>query len=136
MPVESHGQRLQHAEHVDVWGTGRATREFPYVEDAARAMQLALEQYDCPAPLHIGSGMEISISDLGRLTTRKTGFSGEIRFDPTQPDGQPRRCLDISRASELFGFTATTPFERGLDRTIAWFRERRLAIHNLVMASG
>ncbi len=115
---------------VHCWGTGRPTREFLYVEDAAHAIVLATEHLDTPEPINIGSGREISIADLAALIARKVGFRGRICFDPSQPDGQPRRCLDVSRAKALFGFTATTSLSEGIDRTIAWYlasRSRRLA---------
>ena len=89
---------------LTVWGTGTPTREFLYVEDAARAIHLAAEKLDTPDPVNVGSGEEISIADLARLIAQKTGFKGEVRLDPSQPDGQPRRCLDTTRARELFGF--------------------------------
>jgi GDP-L-fucose synthase len=110
---------------VHVWGTGQATREFLYVEDAARAIQLALEHYDSAEPVNVGSGQEMSIAALARRIAQRTGFEGELRFDATRPDGQPRRCLDIARARELFHFEAATPFEEGLDRTIAWYEATR-----------
>lgn len=106
---------------LSVWGTGRPTREFLYVEDAALAICLAAEKLETSEPVNVGSGQEISIADLAMLIARKTGFSGEIRFDPSQPDGQPRRCLEVSRAKELFGFEATTSLSAGLDRTVAWY---------------
>jgi GDP-L-fucose synthase len=118
-------------DHIEVWGTGQATREFLHVKDAARAIQLALEQYDAPEPVNIGSGMEITIANLARLIAHKTGFTGEIRFDASKPDGQPRRCLDVSRAEELFHFRAFTPFEIGLEQTIAWYRRVRHQLANL-----
>jgi GDP-L-fucose synthase len=103
------------------WGTGSATREFLYVEDCARAIVMATERYDGEEPVNIGSGMEISIRELAELIARLTGFDGEIVWDATKPDGQPRRCLDTSRAKALFGFEADTPFEVGLQRTIDWY---------------
>jgi GDP-L-fucose synthase len=106
---------------LKAWGTGRPTREFLYVEDAARAIQLATETLNSPEPVNVGSGQEISIADLARLIALKTGYHGEIQFDPRQPDGQPRRCLEVSRAYELFGFRATTSLPEGLDKTIAWY---------------
>lgn len=109
------------ADHIDVWGTGRASREFLYVEDAARGILLAAEHDNDSSPVNLGSGMEITICDLARLIARLAGFTGEMRFDPTQPDGQPRRCLDVSRARERFGFSAEVDFEDGLRRTIAWY---------------
>jgi GDP-L-fucose synthase len=107
---------------LPVWGTGRPTREFLYVEDAARGLHLALERLETADPVNIGSGQEIAIADLAGLIARKTGFTGEVRYDTSQPDGQPRRCLDVTRARELFGFEAATPFDEGLERTIAWYR--------------
>lgn len=103
------------------WGSGAATREFLYVEDAAEGILLAAEHYEKPAPVNLGSGMEISICDLVNLIAKLTGFTGEIEWDATKPDGQPRRCLDVTRALNEFGFRAGTPFEEGLRRTIAWF---------------
>ena len=110
---------------LPVWGTGRPTREFLYVEDAARGLHLALERLETSEPVNIGSGQEISIADLAGLIARKTGFAGQLKFDPNQPDGQPRRCLDVRRAKELLGFEATTSLSDGLDRTIAWYEEQR-----------
>jgi GDP-L-fucose synthase len=113
--------------HVDVWGTGSATREFLYVEDAADGILLAAERYDDAEPVNLGSGIELSIEDLARTIARLTGFEGELRWDPSKPDGQPRRSVDTSRAKELFGFVATTPFEEGLRRTIDWYVANREA---------
>jgi GDP-L-fucose synthase len=115
----------QRAGHIEVWGTGKASREFLYVEDAARAIRLATESYDGAEPVNIGAGFEILIRDLVGLIARLTGFTGEIRWDPSKPDGQPRRCLDTSRAEQLFGFRAATGFEDGLRRTIDWYRQSR-----------
>ena len=106
---------------VTVWGTGTPTREFLYVEDAAEAILLAGERYNKSEPVNIGSGMEISIKELVHLVARLTGFNGEIVWDTTQPDGQPRRCLETSKAERLFGFRAKTNFEEGLRRTIEWY---------------
>jgi GDP-L-fucose synthase len=117
--------RDQGRECVEVWGTGRATREFLHVIDAARAVQLALEHYNDTDPVNIGSGVEISIAELSQLIVRRTGFAGAVRFDESQPDGQPRRCLDVRRAQELFGFTAAIPLETGLQQTIEWFERTR-----------
>jgi len=108
---------------IVVWGTGKATREFLYVEDAAEGIVLATERYDKPDPVNLGAGFEISISDLVQLIAKLTGFTGTITWDTTKPDGQPRRCLDTSRAEQEFGFKATTPFEAGLRKTIEWYRE-------------
>ncbi len=108
---------------VDVWGTGVASREFLYVEDAARAIVLATERYNKPAPVNLGAGQEISIKDLAEIVRKQTGFTGEIHWDTSKPDGQPRRCLVTSRAKEEFGFVAQVPFEEGLRRTVEWFIE-------------
>ena len=115
-------------DHVDVWGTGSASREFLYVEDAAEGIVLAGERYDGPDPVNLGVGREITIRDLVAVIARLTGFGGEIRWDPTKPDGQPRRALDTSRARERFGFTARQSFEDGLRRTIAWYEEQRRVV--------
>jgi len=113
------------ASSITVWGDGSPTREFLYVEDAADGIRLAAERYDGELPVNLGSGMEISIKDLIRVICRLTGFSGEVVWDTNQPNGQPRRCLDISRAEALFGFRARTPFEEGLRRTIEWYEAVR-----------
>lgn len=111
------------AGHIDCWGGGTPTREFLYVEDAAEGIVLAAELYHKADAINLGSGMEISIHDLAVLIARLTGFRGDIRWDPSKPDGQPRRCLDISKARREFGFQARTPFEEGLRRTIAWYEQ-------------
>ena len=113
------------ADEVVCWGTGNATREFLFVEDCARAIVTAAEQYDGAEPVNIGAGFEISIRELAELIARLTGFTGRLQFDRTKPDGQPRRSLDVSRARQAFGFTASTGFEEGLQRTIAWYRASR-----------
>ena len=110
---------------VEVWGTGRATREFLYVDDAAEGIVRATELYDGPEPVNLGAGFEISIRDLAERIARLTGFTGRLVWNASQPDGQPRRCLDTSRAAAYFGFRATTPFEDGLRRTIDWYRSHR-----------
>jgi GDP-L-fucose synthase len=110
---------------VQCWGTGKATREFLFVEDCAEGLLLAAERYDQPDPVNIGAGREISIKDLAELIARLTGFEGQLVWDPSQPDGQPRRCLDTSRAREHFDFVAGTSLEDGLARTIDWYREQR-----------
>ena len=115
------------APEIVVWGTGSATREFLYVEDAAEAIVLAAERYDGAEPVNVGAGQEISIKDLVGLIAELTGFSGRLVWDPTKPDGQPRRMLDTSRAATSFGFVAKTPFEEGLRRTIEWYRGRMKA---------
>jgi GDP-L-fucose synthase len=104
-----------------LWGDGSPTREFLYVEDAAEAIILATERYDGAEPLNLGSGMEISIRDLAAQIAELTGFRGKIVWDDSQPNGQPRRCLDVSRAYKEFGWRASTNFEVGLRRTVAWY---------------
>jgi GDP-L-fucose synthase len=111
------------AESVEVWGTGTATREFLYVDDAARGIVLATERYDESDPVNLGSSEEISIRDLVGLIAELTGYKGELRFDATKPDGQPRRKLNVERAKSEFGFTSETPFRKGLQKTIEWFKE-------------
>lgn len=106
---------------VDVWGTGKASREFLYVEDAAEGIVLAAERYDKPDPVNLGAGFEISIRDLASLISELTGYRGEIVWDATKPDGQPRRCLVVSRAKKEFGFEARVDFREGLKRTIDWY---------------
>jgi GDP-L-fucose synthase len=113
------------ASRIEVWGTGAASREFLFVEDCARAVVLATEKYDKPEPVNIGAGAEITIRDLIAMIARLTGFKGEIAWDASQPDGQPRRCLDVSRAEREFGFRASTQFEVGLRQTIEWYRSER-----------
>jgi len=110
-------------DYITVWGTGKATREFLYVEDAAEGIILAAERYDKGDPVNLGSGFEISIKDLVELIAEIAGFDGEIRWDTSKPDGQPRRCLDVSRAREEFGFKAKVGFREGLERTVRWYRE-------------
>jgi len=109
-------------EEIVLWGDGSPTREFLYVEDAAEGIVLATEQYDKPDPVNLGSGMEISIGDLACRIAGMTGFLGRIVWDATKPNGQPRRCLDVSRAEREFGFRASTEFDAGLRRTIEWHR--------------
>ncbi len=113
------------ADSIEAWGTGSASREFLYVEDAARGIILATEAYDKPEPVNLGSGMEISIKALLELIAELTGFKGRIVWDATKPDGQPRRCLDTSRARQEFGFVAQTDFREGLRRTVDWYLAHR-----------
>ena len=108
---------------VDVWGTGKASREFFFVEDAARSIRMATERYDDSEPVNLGAGFEITIHDLVEKIREMTGFEGEIVWDSSKPDGQPRRCLDVTRAKERFGFEARVSFDEGLRRTIDWWRE-------------
>jgi GDP-L-fucose synthase len=109
-------------DEIVVWGTGKATREFFYVEDAAEAISMATESYNKSDPVNIGPGFEISIRDLVALIVELTGFKGQIAWDSTKPDGQPRRMLDTSRALAEFGFRAKTDFREGLRKTINWYR--------------
>ncbi len=106
---------------IIVWGTGKATREFIYVDDAARGIVLAAEKYNGSDPVNIGSGTEISIKDLVHLIVKLTGFKGKVVFDKSKPDGQPRRCLDTELAHREFGFQANTKLEKGLKQTIQWY---------------
>jgi GDP-L-fucose synthase len=110
---------------IEVWGTGQATREFLYVEDAVRGIVRAMERLEDSEQVNLGAGREISIRDLATLIAERSGFKGRLVWDPTKPDGQPRRCLDTSRAERLLGWKAETPFEDGLARTIAWYKEQR-----------
>ena len=110
---------------VVCWGSGNATREFLYVEDAAEGIVVATERYDAPEPVNLGAGFEIAIRELAELIAHLTGFTGRLAFDHTKPDGQPRRMLDVSRARERFGFSASTDFREGLRRTIDWYRQDR-----------
>lgn len=109
-------------DEIVVWGTGKATREFLYVEDAAEGILLAAEKYDKSDPVNLGSGNEISIKELVELIAKHTGFNGKILWDNSKPDGQPRRLLDTSKAYKEFGFKAKTSFEEGLKKTIRWYR--------------
>lgn len=113
------------ADHIDCWGTGKASREFIYAGDAAEGILLATEHYNGSEPVNIGAGFEITIKDLAEKIARLTGFTGEIRWDSSQPDGQPRRYLDVSRAKEYFGFEARMPFDEGLKATIDWYIANR-----------
>jgi GDP-L-fucose synthase len=114
--------------HIEVWGTGEATREFLYVEDAAEGIVLATEKYDGADPVNLGAGFEISIRELAGLICELTGFDGEIEWDRSKPDGQPRRCLDTSKAKEALGFEARTDLKEGLKKTIAWYADNRGAL--------
>jgi GDP-L-fucose synthase len=116
--------REREAPVVQCWGTGSVTREFLYVEDCAEGILLAAERYDSPEPINLGSGREISIRDLAALIGRLTRFRGKFQWDASRPDGQPRRCLDVSRARERLGFVARTGLEDGLRNTIAWYEKQ------------
>jgi GDP-L-fucose synthase len=113
-------------DHVTVWGTGRATREFLYVDDAARGIILASEKYNSSDPVNLGAGFEMTIKKLAELIVKLSKFKGKIIWDASKPDGQPRRCLDTTRARKEFGFEAKVSFEAGLKRTIAWYERNPL----------
>ncbi len=115
------------ADYIDCWGTGSASREFIYVADAAEGILLATEHYNGPEPVNIGAGFEITIKELAEKIVELTGFTGEIRWDSSKPDGQPRRRLDVSKANKYFGFKAKTPFDKGLKTTIDWYRKHKTA---------
>ena len=115
------------ASHITCWGTGAASREFLYVDDAADGLVRAAEVMDEPEPINLGTGMEITIRDLVTLIARLCGYSGEIRWDASKPDGQPRRCLDTRRAAERLGWRAKVGFEEGLRRTIEWYQRKNQA---------
>jgi GDP-L-fucose synthase len=111
---------------VTVWGTGKASREFLYVEDAAEAIITATEKYDKSPPVNLGSGKEITIKELVEIIAKLTEFNGEIVWDTSKPDGQPKRCLDVTRAKNEFGFEAKIDFVEGLHRTIEWYKKTLL----------
>jgi GDP-L-fucose synthase len=113
------------ADHIDCWGTGKVSREFIYAADAAEGILLATEHYNSSEPVNIGAGFEITIKQLSEKIAKLTGFSGELRWDSSKPDGQPRRCLDVSRAKKYFGFEAKTPFDEGLKATVDWYIANR-----------
>ena len=117
--------RREGRDHIECWGTGVASREFLYVDDAAEGVIRAAEVMEEPTPINLGTNQEISIRDLVCLVAKLVGFAGEIRWDPTKPDGQPRRCLDVTRAQEQLGWSAVVPFEKGLQQTIDWWRSAR-----------
>lgn len=110
---------------IVAWGTGSASREFLYAPDCAEGLIRAMEQYDSPEPMNLGSGREITIKDLTELIAKLVGFKGHIEWDTTKPDGQPRRCLDVTRAKQALDWTAATPLEDGLRETIAWYEQNR-----------
>lgn len=112
-------------DNIIVWGTGKATREFLYVEDCARGIVMATEKYNKSEPVNLGSGYEISIKDLIHLIAKTTGFNGKIVWDKSKPDGQPKRRLDVTRAEKEFGFKANTTFEIGLKKTVEWYIKYR-----------
>jgi len=118
-----HEAKTKKSKFIEVWGTGKASREFLYVEDAAEGILSAAEKYDKPEPVNLGSGMEITIKDLVKLICKLMNYEGEIKWNKTKPDGQPRRALDISLAKKEFGFKAKTDFEKGLKKTIDYFKK-------------
>jgi GDP-L-fucose synthase len=119
--------RERRSGHVEIWGDGTATREFLYAKDAAEGIVNAAILYDKPEPVNLGSGREISIHDLAVRIAALTGFTGELRWDRSKPNGQQRRCLDVSRARREFGFEAKTPFDEGLRETVQWYLTERTA---------
>jgi GDP-L-fucose synthase len=121
---------------VVVWGDGSPTREFLYVEEAAEGIVLAAERYNSSEPVNLGSGMEISIKDLAEMIARLTDFEGNLGWDTSKPNGQPRRALDISRAERSFGFRAQMNFEEGLRRTIGWYAQQRAGSSGSIMETG
>jgi len=112
-------------DYIECWGSGNVSREFVYAADAAEGILLATEKYNSAEPVNIGSGFEIRIRELAEKMAKLTGFDGEIWWDSSKPDGQPRRRLDVSRAREYFGFEAKMPFDEGLRATIDWYRASR-----------
>ncbi len=119
---------------IVLWGDGSPTREFLYVEDAAEAILLAAEQYDGNDPVNLGTGEEVPIRDLAKMIAEEVGFTGEIVWDTTKPNGQPRRCLDISRAKKLFGFEAAHRLREGIAKTVAWFIAHRSSLREISFA--
>jgi len=113
------------ADHITCWGTGEVSREFLYVADAAEGILLATERYDGAEPVNLGAGREIRIKDLAEKIAKLTGFTGRICWDSSKPDGQPRRCLEVSKAKEYFGFEAKTSFDEGLKEVIGWYGKNR-----------
>lgn len=120
--------KLRGDRHVTLWGDGTPTREFLFVEDAARGLVDAAERYNDPDPVNLGAGFEISMRELAEKIALRVGFSGELVWDASRPNGQPRRMLDVSRARERFGFTAQVSFDDGLDKTIAWFTTNQASL--------
>ena len=118
-----HEAKVNNLDSVEVWGDGSASREFLYAGDCAEAIELALDKHDDPEPINIGTGSEITIKDLVKKIAMIVGFDGEIVYDSDKPNGQPRRCLDTSKAEELLGFKATTTLCEGLRKTYNWYLE-------------
>jgi GDP-L-fucose synthase len=123
-----HHAKEEVADTVTLWGDGSPSREFLYVDDAARAIRLATERYEKPEPINVGSGMEISMRQLAEQVRKVVGFKGEVQWDTTKPNGQPRRCLDVSKAKQEFGFSANMTFPMGLELTYNWFLENQGSI--------
>lgn len=121
--------KANNQKYIEVWGDGTPTREFLYVEDAAKGIIMAAESYDKEHPINLGSGFEISIKELVTLTAKLLRFKGEVRWDTTKPNGQPRRMLDTSKALQEFGFKAKIPFEIGLKKTIDWYLKNRMKLY-------
>jgi GDP-L-fucose synthase len=121
---------------IVLWGDGSPTREFLYVDDAAEGLLLATERYDGDQPVNLGTGDEIAIRDLAQMIASEVGFSGEIVWDATKPNGQPRRCLDVSQAKQLFGFRAVRPLREGISKTVAWFQDSRLRPQGHAVGKG
>ncbi len=119
------------ADHVELWGDGSPSREFLYVEDAAEGILLAAEQYDDSLPVNLGTGEEVAIRDLAGLIAKEVGFTGPITWDRTKPNGQPRRCLDVTRAKQLFGFQARHRLREGLKKTVQWYHDNRSALREV-----
>jgi len=120
--------KQNHEKSITIWGTGKATREFLYVKDAARAIVLAIKKYNKSEPINIGAGFEIAIKDLVKKVAGLMDFKGKIIWDKTKPDGQPRRMLDVSKAQKEFGFVAKTKFDQGLKKTVEWYTKQQLVI--------
>ncbi len=112
-------------EKITVWGDGSASREFLYVEDAAKGIVDAMEKYDGNEPINLGVGQEITIKELVKIICKAMNFTGKVEWDTSKPNGQPRRCLDVSRAHKLFGFKAQMPFEEGIKKTVTWYEQQR-----------
>jgi GDP-L-fucose synthase len=121
---------------IVLWGDGSPTREFLYVEDAAEGLLLATERYDGDQPVNLGTGEEIAIRDLAQVIAVDVGFTGDIVWDSTKPNGQPRRCLDVSRAKQLFGFHAVHRLREGISQTVAWFQAHRRSLREVTFRSG
>ena len=114
------------SDEIICWGTGGASREFVYVDDAAEGLLLAAEFYNDPEPVNIGAGFEITIKDLAEKIAKLSGFKGRLVWDDSKPDGQPRRSLDTSKAKQAFGFEAKTGFDKGLEKTIEWYKKNKI----------